>query len=563
MSLYDVKYSRFGEQMRCAIADTLEQHQNDINHFYANLLPSDDARKIDSNVTYTRENGEYNVDGTASSTSIYDIDGSTTTIPDWLKDAQGKDIRVLFDSRFDIFSTMTKENYQLSGVSFNWNLDGSCTVNGEASSTIYKDLYNNTSALPDTVKAGETYRLEYQSDNVAFRVYFYNSGTPIGTSVNAYESTDITIPDDCNGIIFRLAVSSGRTADHETVYPKLWKDTGLELRITHFNNAHPNGLVLMKTKQDCTYRVPELSIYTTGVSVRLWCASGSEFDDFKVKPIITNALNNEELTNRFPYYDKPLITIIDDDGDVHFKYDLLPFIDEMKVPIASAVTTTRIADAEAGTNTRWMTWSDVKTCALGGAEIVCHMYAHETSTEIVNMTTEELAHRLQMAKQYMKSNGVDSKTLVYSYGSGGEAKKKMETAAEQVFDCGFIASGVNVFEGEPNHCTYDRYWLNRYRIDYEIDYDVDDLKAIVDDIVENGGWAVLMIHTSGNWRKLVVDGQITEDVDTDGTHANTAGKLLYMPALRMFIQYAIANGVPIVTTEYGVKKYFKETAHFH
>lgn len=563
MNLYDVKYSRFGEQMRCAIADTLEQHQNDMNHFYANLLPSDDARKIDSNVTYTRENGEYNVDGTASSTSIYDIDGSTTTIPDWLKDAQGKDIRVLFDSRFDILSTMTKENYQLSGVSFNWNLDGSCAVNGEASSTIYKDLYHNTSALPDTVKAGETYRLEYQSDNVAFRVYFYNSGTQIGTFVNAYESTDITIPDNCNGIIFRLTVSSGRTADHETVYPKLWKDTGLELRIVHFDNAHPNGLVLMKTKQDCTYRVPELSNTMNGVTVRLWCASGSEFDDFKVKPIITNALNNEELTNRFPYYDKPLITIIDDDGDVHFKYDLLPFIDEMKVPIASAVTTTRIADAEAGTNTRWMTWGDVKTCALGGAEIVCHMYAHETSTEIANMTTEELAHRLQMAKQYMKSNGVDSKTLVYSYGASGEAKKKMETAAEQVFDCGFIASGVNVFEGEPNHCTYDRYWLNRYRIDYEIDYDVDDLKAIVNDIVKNGGWAVLMIHTSGNWRKLVVDGQITEDVDTDGTHANTAGKLLYMPALRTFIQYAIANGVPIVTTEYGVKKYFKETAHFH
>lgn len=399
----------------------------------------------------------------------------------------------------DVSKIMFGKNSETNGVAFVYNGNGTVSVTGTATAPAFNNLYYNANALPTGIEAGKTYRIKYSSKKVFLRIYAYINGSDTKIC-DTLQDTKITIPEGTEGLIIRLQVLTGITVGETFAFP-----------------------------------------------------------------VILTAFSNRELTDIVQgYASEPMLTIIDDDGDVHFKYDLLPLIAELNVPIASAVTPTRIAASEAADpgayDTRWMTWAQIQECAEGGAEITCHMYSHPTPEQIEAMSLDEIAHRLFMAKNYMKVHGVDSNVLVYSFGTGATGEK-LHKAAERVFDCGFS----NTSNATPIRSDYDRYDLPRYVIDGDNNYNVENMKDIIDDVAANGGWAVWMIHTSAGaeWRNILDgEGHDTGVADTDGT-GNYVGKVKSVPALREAIEYALNLGVKIVTAEYGLKKYFAETGRMN
>ena len=206
-------------------------------------------------------------------------------------------------------------------------------------------------------------------------------------------------------------------------------------------------------------------------------------------------------------YNDPLLTIIDDDGNMHFLTDIVPLIEEEKIPIASAVVTNKV-----GADAWHMDWDDIAEANDKGAEILNHTYNHRAGSEIPDLDEDTIVYEYQMAKNTFDRHGFTScDIVVYSSSTGGYAK--VRRSAEKVFKCGIKIGGM-----VSNNAKSDRFGLSRYRIDYAsteggTDWDINAMKSWVDDCVANGGWMIWMLHTSnadgGDYcytRRIALDG---------------------------------------------------------
>lgn len=260
----------------------------------------------------------------------------------------------------------------------------------------------------------------------------------------------------------------------------------------------------------------------------------------------------------------PLMTIIDDDGDVHFLTDVVPLIERLKVPIASAVTVRNIG------NGRFMSYAQIDECNDSGAEILCHTLDHPSYVTDVDEKLEE--HKYRRAMNTLLRHGYHSCDILVYTSSTGEYKS-FQRAAEKVFKCGIKIGGSKI-----NYTDANIFALARYRIDYAVtegrsDWNYDDMTSWVDECARNGGWLILMFHTSNDiYRQRVetdssgnviyVDGKpvpMTDGgqpvIDTDGTYP-TMGSTVYLPMLENLINYAATNGIETVTAEYGFNTYY-------
>lgn len=110
-----------------------------------------------------------------------------------------------------------------NGVTFTFNADGSCTVNGTATATSYVDYFASSNSFPDWIIPGVTYDLDYSATNVYFRVVTYTNGVIDNDNlVNRTISGSFVVPGGKSGIIIRLAVPKNRTVNNETVNPHLF-----------------------------------------------------------------------------------------------------------------------------------------------------------------------------------------------------------------------------------------------------------------------------------------------------------------------------------------------------
>lgn len=301
-----------------------------------------------------------------------------------------------------------------------------------------------------------------------------------------------------------------------------------------------------------------------------------ERDGFQYRCLLTGeegirvTSNSAQLTIAEIPYCAPMLTIIDDDGDYHFMTDVLPLIQELQVPIATAVTPLRI-----GSKTRWMSWDDIAYCAANGAEVLCHTYSHYSGSEIVNIDDETIVRQYGLARDCMIERGYNGDILVYS-SSTGNIQRVREDAA-QVFQCGIKIGGNSV-----NNRLTDRYALNRCRIDYaetegKTSWNRDDILQYIDDVAEQGGWQIFMFHTSNSmWRQRALldeNGEVVRGengapipmtdkdgnpvLDSRGEHP-TMGTEYYLPMLREAILYARERGVAILTAENAYRILYSE-----
>ena len=103
-----------------------------------------------------------------------------------------------------------------------------------------------------------------------------------------------------------------------------------------------------------------------GVAIRILVTACDREFDLEVTPVIKKIEKQ-----------KSYLTIIDDDGDIHFLTDVVPLMEELGVSISTAVTTRRIGSAK-----RWMSWEQIEYLNANGYEVLNHTYKHYTGTEI-------------------------------------------------------------------------------------------------------------------------------------------------------------------------------------
>ena len=265
-----------------------------------------------------------------------------------------------------------------------------------------------------------------------------------------------------------------------------------------------------------------------GLIVRFYVATGRTVNG-SVRPQLLNAMSNEELTKHVNSGDEftnpPMLTIIDDDGNTGFYTDLFPLVQSRGVSITSAVIPERANNGAVN----HMSWEQIVAASAGGAEIVSHSFNHLTGDLVVDMTGQEIWLNYQKANNTIASHGLPGHDfLVFAGASGNYAKA--QAAAAHASKCAFRAGGNALnYRGQ-----FDRYYINRYRVQTDgYNYDPEQLKALVDYCLDNGGWMVWMIHTSeAVWTSLNGLAGITAAVD-----------------------YAIEKGLPVVSVATGYKYY--------
>lgn len=292
-----------------------------------------------------------------------------------------------------------------------------------------------------------------------------------------------------------------------------------------------NGYTSLALTNGRTYTVPG------GVDkIKLVVGANRDFPeitpDYGVNVAIyrTDSALIKTLSNPLKGYAGAMLTIIDDDCNLRFYTDLYPIVRERNVPVSTAVITGSVGD---GTH---MTWEQIQECAANGIEVLSHTNNHPLSTDsdFDTITTDEIAKDYLIAKNQLALHGVPTDIMVFSGSTG--LHDKFRQACERVYKAGILA-GDNV----TNYQGTDPYAIKRYRIGNATSYacDLTVLKGLINNLNKYGGWMVWMMHTSGNANQW-----------TPGTGEGTSAYIVGQA-----IDYAVSLGIPIVTAEYGVRKY--------
>ena len=369
------------------------------------------------------------------------------------------------------------------------------------------DLFNALNIIP-------TYNIPLKTTNgitysAVDGVFMFEGTATKNVTVNLYGYDEEHMVDIKPGETYRIRYE----CDQQVVLQVLVRDA-----------EHPDGYLYADIRHDTVFTVPDEA---THVWFRIRINNGRDITPVSVRPIISKFLSNEELEmqiNAITHVTStPMLTIIDDDGDMKFYTDLLPIIKEKNVPIATAVTTKRIGSAP-----RWMGWDEIMECYENGAEVLCHTYDHIPIARDQEVDLNALIMDYTIAKQIMYAHGLhDADILVYNNASGNNAA--VREAAERVFKCAIHSGGSHInYAGNLNP-----YYLYRFPIDTEPRlYNLDILKDLVDEVCSSGGWMIWIMHTSSStW---------TEEARNN---------------LCAAIDYAREKGLPIVTANYGYQNY--------
>lgn len=117
----------------------------------------------------------------------------------------------------NVLGGMHYPSQESAGVLWQWN-GSAYDVVGTADSISIVDFFSSSKSLPAWAEPGETYHLIYSADAVRFRVYYYLSDGQYARLVDTTTSCDFVIPDEAQGLIVRLALTEGETAQ-ERVMP--------------------------------------------------------------------------------------------------------------------------------------------------------------------------------------------------------------------------------------------------------------------------------------------------------------------------------------------------------
>lgn len=154
------------------------------------------------------------------------------------------------------------------GVTFDFNADKSCYVHGTSTSVASGQYFIDQSSIPSWITLGKEYNIKYSSTNVWFQIWDYSGGTLTKLLETKTDST-FTFPSNITGLLIRLAVSSGVTAN-ETVHPRIISAaSNQELDVISKKVMYPkfvnptNGSYVLSNISDPGMYIPDVSYPTS------------------------------------------------------------------------------------------------------------------------------------------------------------------------------------------------------------------------------------------------------------------------------------------------------------
>ena len=529
--------------------------------FNAVQLISDHAdvqSKTESGLTWSCINGVFTINGTTASPWYENIYNSRYSVPDWF--AEGK----------KIFIKLNKSGNNIRYIYFRIGIykrdDTMKTI-----VDVYKDTVFTVPNIDDAVgiyarvhvATGNTVSgsIHPVISNAPSNLELYDSVEDTNASVdtmrNMLESTDAKdtidlVPRLNNGDTIKNGVTfsylNGTTTINGTAtsatYFKLCGNTdslpdGVTAGRRYFIDIAHNGGTTARVRVECKVDGTTSYIYdgdkstplliplgTTGLAIYVYVYSKGVVENERMTVSLRRALTNYALSNSILSSNPgAMMTIIDDDGALGFYTQLLPIIRTKHIPIASAIVGSKI-----GVNPAYMTWEQVEECFAEGAEILNHTYMHYGETEETRSINEIRMDYTRNANLMRAHNIPNGDILVYPGGSGNMITA--QAAAKRFASAAFRANGnkLNLIN------QIDPFYIDRYRIESEYSYDIDQMKGLIDNCIAKGGWMVWMIHTSSgyNWNENALS------------------------AVSQAIDYAISSGLPIVTARYGIERYIKK-----
>lgn len=272
------------------------------------------------------------------------------------------------------------------------------------------------------------------------------------------------------------------------------------------------------------FTIPEEAV---GLQIRWYLGSSvHNLEDYPLKAKIYSAESSEFARFREERANyRPMLTIIYDDSHPEFHEYILPIIKSKNVPIGTAVTSQSVNENRSDK----MTWEQIQDCFLNGAEVLDHTYGHIDPATRETMSVEELEREYLMGRHLLQLKGFNPPCALIFNGYTARLEN-CRRAASRVYKAGFNASsgGINF------HSQFDPYNINRYGTDGQ---SLDALKSLIDNLVTAGtGWMVWTRHNS---------------------NASTEDPTEAANILASAIDYAIEQGIDIVTVERGLYEYLE------
>ena len=154
------------------------------------------------------------------------------------------------------------------GITFAWQDDGSCTVSGTNTGTSAVNNFligaANAPMMPQGMKAGQSYVVDYASTNVTLRITAYNGTTSL-SAADFKTPRKYNVPENATGLTAVLRITAGTAIGTETVKPIMYStETNAELSERAIKNSEP------------TVQIPansDLNTYTTPGQYRVLSAA--------------------------------------------------------------------------------------------------------------------------------------------------------------------------------------------------------------------------------------------------------------------------------------------------
>lgn len=222
---------------------------------------------------------------------------------------------------------------------------------------------------------------------------------------------------------------------------------------------------------------------------------------------------------------EPMITIVDDDGQVEFYTIMFKLAKEFNIPITSAMITSFVEFPDFPKEVPWKgyyTYEQIKEMRDSGyIEFIGHSHGNINAK---NSTEQEVRSDLAKCHKILKTYGLNHRTMAFPFGAYDEKSLQI---AKEFFDYG-IGSATSVDDGKRIVTPpVNNYRLGRYSGDGT--NSIENIAEMMDKTIEQNGWLILTTHIMQN---------------NNGTDENH---------IRNIITRAIAKGMKFVKVEEGVQ----------
>ena len=223
----------------------------------------------------------------------------------------------------------------------------------------------------------------------------------------------------------------------------------------------------------------------------------SRLDNIKdisdIETIKSQLDNNVQQINgiKNPNYNevKPYCLFIDDDGRIEFLTKLKPIFDKKGIKCNLAIQTSRV-----GSESKYLTWNDIKELSKEGYEISSHGHEHK---KIGNITDDEAHFELKESKRILNEKGYKARAFVYGDGCDYNDTRARELV-KKYYECGIATQ-----HGNSNIYPLDSFCMSRWSITRPLT----ELKTKVDLCEREKNVTIFMCHA---WDSALTTEKLTE-----------------------------------------------------